>query len=71
MFIIQIKLELTTFPLQIWETDMKKMHLEYYRDFFSKLSDDFQQVLCDTKALNESIPWITFIPTLDRKKIRK
>ena len=26
------------------------------RTFFSKLSDNFQQVLCDMKALNDSIP---------------
>ena len=24
--------------------------------FFSKLSDTFEQVLCDTKALNETVP---------------
>ena len=39
--------------------------------FFCKLSDTFQQVLCDTKALNETVLWTTYLLTFDQKMKRR
>ena len=39
-------------------------------NFFIKLSDTFQQVLCDTKVLYETVPWTRYHLLFDRKMKR-